>query len=284
VRLSLTYFRKDQNHSIGNIKIILPGFHQLPRLKAKYPKYDQFLPFLAKEFGDGTIVVDIGANCGDTLTSIAIANPRLRQIVVEPDNDFLRYLYVNINSLQNRYPDLDVSVFPKAILRSNKAFRLVGSKGTKSMIFDPNSEIIPSQTLDELLAEVDPTNVSLIKVDVDGFDYEVLLSGVNSLAKLQEAVIFFEMDVSNLEQINGYLELHSELGKIGFSEWYLFDNFGNYLQKSNSYSQIFSLRKYSLRQKKRSQPSIYYFDILVCRPNQVKKVESIIESYESLNG
>jgi hypothetical protein len=92
------------------------------------------------------------------------------------------------------------------------------------------------------------------------------------------------MDVSNLEQIDGYLELHSELGKIGFSEWYLFDNFGNYLQKSNSYSQIFSLMKYSLRQKKSSQPSIYYFDILVCRPNQIKKVEGIIESYESLNG
>ena len=281
LRRALDCFAKDQRLQIGSIQILLPRDHKLPKLKARYPKYDQFLPFLADEFPDGGIVIDIGANCGDTFASIAIVNPSLKQVVVEPDSEFLEYLHINIDIIKNRYPDLQVSVISKAILRSNKPFRLVGSSGTKSMDFDLSSEIIPSQTLDDVLSQVEFAKVCLVKVDVDGFDFEVLLSGLRSLANLKEALIYFEMDVSNLDQLEGYLELHNALLEIGYSQWYLFDNFGNFFQKIDSYNQISSVMKYSIGQKNSSQPSIYYFDVLVCRPYQVETVQRIVENFEN---
>jgi len=284
LRLALDYFAKDQRLQIGSIQILLPSYHKLPKLKATYPKYDQFLPFLADEFPDDGIVIDIGANCGDTFASIAIVNPNLKQVVVEPDSEFLKYLHINIGIIKKRYPELEVSVISKAILRAHKPFRLVGSSGTKSMDFDQSSEIIPSQTLDDVLSEVEVAKVCLVKVDVDGFDFEVLLSGLRSLANLKEALIYFEMDVSDLDQFEGYLELHGALLEIGYSQWYLFDNFGNFFQKSDSYNQITSVIKYSIGQKNSSKPAIYYFDVLVCRPSQVEKVQRIIENYENSYG
>ena len=284
LRFVLNYFNKDQNLQFESIQIILPSYHKLPKLKARYPKYDQFLPFLAREFPDDGIVVDVGANCGDTFASIAVINSHLTQVVVEPDIEFLKYLHINICTIKSKYPELKVSVIPKAILRSEKVFGLVGNSGTKSMDFEETSELIPSQSLDEVLAELDLEKVSLVKVDVDGFDFEVLLSGSAGLSKIKNALIYFEMDVSNFEQLEGYLELYGALGDIGYSHWYLFDNFGNFLFESDSFSQMSSAMKYSLGQKSNSQPSIFYFDVLACRSTQVNMVQRIVDEYESFFG
>jgi tRNA G46 methylase TrmB len=59
----------------------------LPIYQRAHPKYDRFLPHLVKYFNSAKyIVVDIGANVGDSLAGMIEKNSKLNFINPSPDN------------------------------------------------------------------------------------------------------------------------------------------------------------------------------------------------------
>src|SRR5215203_6027449 len=75
----------------GDVEIDLPGNHPLPRYQRDYPLYDRFLPMLVSRLPDTAQIIDVGANCGDTVAAMYAANPRLRYLAIEPDPAFFKY-------------------------------------------------------------------------------------------------------------------------------------------------------------------------------------------------
>jgi len=79
---------------IWGVMIKLDSGHVLPAYKKEHINYDRFLPHLVGFINDeDSIVVDIGANYGDTLAALAISNSNLTYICIEVCIDSYDYLY-----------------------------------------------------------------------------------------------------------------------------------------------------------------------------------------------
>jgi tRNA G46 methylase TrmB len=85
---------KDESvlYELGRLLIHLPRYHKLPEYQQRHRQYDRFLPHLIKDLDHDDIVIDVGANCGDTLAGMVSKNPKLHYICIEPDNEFYSYL------------------------------------------------------------------------------------------------------------------------------------------------------------------------------------------------
>ena len=88
-------FRLPLKYKINDVKLWLPPEHLLPFYQAKFPLYDRFLPFLAYELPAKSIVIDVGANVGDTSVPLFYANPSLIFMCIEPDDYYFKFLCKN---------------------------------------------------------------------------------------------------------------------------------------------------------------------------------------------
>lgn len=121
-------------YKIGNTEIELPREHRLEEYQRVHPNYDRFLPHLARHLNKHSVVLDIGANCGDTLAAMVWANSDLAYVCIEPDPAFYSYLLKNIERLREHYPKLDVVPLQIMIGAPAENIGLVGSGGTRSAL------------------------------------------------------------------------------------------------------------------------------------------------------
>ena len=239
------FFKIDQLIYIDDKKIISPPGHLLSLYEAVYPKYDRFLPTVIGKIKENEVIIDIGANIGDTLFRLLNSNTKPYYYCIEADNLFFEYLQKNKKSL-------DINIQNKIILIKT----LVGDQlkgnlsetttGTKSLI---KSDLgIKSKKLDDIIMEYKIKNIKLIKVDVDGFDYNILFSAINEL-KINKPDIFFEyMPLDDLGKKN-YLRLIEKLNEIGYSNWTMLDNYGSVIFENKSYIDVINQTKSALIKK-----------------------------------
>jgi FkbM family methyltransferase len=168
--------------------IKLPANHLLPEYQQICPKYDRFLPHLAKYATASDTIVDIGANVGDTLAGMAEKNSVSNYICVEPDEYFYKYLVENINRIKISITGLRIQTINALVGKNISNVSLVGKGGTKHAVID-NKGGIKSLPLDEMIPNT--LNVRILKSDVDGFDYDVLDSSMAVIEK-HKPIIFFE--------------------------------------------------------------------------------------------
>src|SRR5574340_220037 len=60
--------------------ILLPADHLLPDYQQSHKLYDRFLPHLVNYIEPKATVIDVGANCGDTLAAMYESNKSLTYI------------------------------------------------------------------------------------------------------------------------------------------------------------------------------------------------------------
>ena len=239
------FFKIDQIIYIDNKKIILPPGHLLSLYESVYPKYDRFLPTVIGKIKENEVIIDIGANIGDTLFRLLNINTRPYYYCIEADNFFFEYLQKNKKSL-------DINIQNKIILIKT----LVGDQlkgnlsetttGTKSLI---ESDLgIQSKKLDDIIIEYKIKNIKLIKVDVDGFDYNILFSAINEL-KNNKPDIFFEYMPLDESGKKNYLRLIEKLNEIGYSNWTMLDNYGSIIFENKGYIDVIDKTKSTLIEK-----------------------------------
>jgi len=239
------FFKIDQIIYIDNKKIILPPGHLLSLYESVYPKYDRFLPTVIGKIKENEVIIDIGANIGDTLFRLLNINTRPYYYCIEADNFFFEYLQKNKKSL-------DVNIQNKVILIKT----LVGDQlkgnlsetttGTKSLIESNLGN--KSKKLDDIIMEYKIKNIKLIKVDVDGFDYNILFSAINEL-KNNKPDIFFEYMPLNESGKTNYLRLIEKMNEIGYSNWTMLDNYGSIIFENKGYIDVIDKTKSTLIEK-----------------------------------
>ena len=239
------FFKIDQIIYIDNKKIILPPGHLLSLYESVYPKYDRFLPTVIGKIKENEVIIDIGANIGDTLFRLLNINTRPYYYCIEADNFFFEYLQKNKKSL-------DVNIQNKIILiKTFVGDQLQGNlsettTGTKSLI---ESDLgIKSKKLDDIIMEYKIKNIKLIKVDVDGYDYNILFSAINEL-KNNKPDIFFEYMPLDESGKKNYLRLIEKLNEIGYSNWTMLDNYGSIIFENKSYIDVIDKTKSTLIKK-----------------------------------
>lgn len=269
--------RKDQNYLVGEVQLRLPFDHALSRYQARFPTYDALLPLLAANLPKASLVIDIGANVGDTIAGMASANPELHFAAVEPSADFLPYLAANCDELERSYPSLKVEIVRAFISDDLPIGGLEGKAGTRrAVVGDPSRQTIQNITLDHLVEHFTGRAISLVKVDTDGFDWSVLASGRIFFEK-ERPLLFFETELGlSFEHFDRYVEEILYLARCGY-RFTIFDNFGSPILEFQQAEVVRQMLLYLISSHANLSKTIYYYDILASTASTDALVRSTLD-------
>jgi FkbM family methyltransferase len=280
-----------KEYAVGKYNMILKENHISENYRQTYPFYDQFLPKFCSNF-EG-LIVDIGANIGDTSIAILAQNDNCFIVGVEPDpffyNDFIEN--VEINNLGKRVLGINKFISGEAgtfTIKRNDHF----STGSKEIVDISKSSSTNSISISELM-EIIPTankiKFDLLKIDTDGFDWDILNSFIDfsSVNINLPRFIFFEMQTfinnaefeseTNIGISEKYYSAIRKLAENNYTIFCLFDNFGTFIKKTNSINDIIELNEYIRRSQLHNKYStIYYLDILAYSFSEEQYVDSIL--------
>ncbi len=281
---------------IGAYSIQLTQNHILDEYYKKYPLYDRFLPILCS--GCKGLIIDIGANIGDTSIAIFSQNKTAFIVGVEPDKIFYDECLYNIekNKLQHNF--LGINKF----VSTEKGFFTVSKNKTsstgsisKESATTNNSNTIDFTTLIDLIPENKKEVFDVLKIDTDGYDWDIINSYIQyvDIKKILPRFVFFEMQTflnneelldNNREVIiNNYKQALVKLHKVGYNNFCLFDNFGTHITITNSVQTIFEYIDYLNRsQLKNKTATIYYFDVLAFDAKEINYVKDSLKKLYSL--
>ncbi len=177
----------------------------------------------------GAFVLDLGANIGaHTLAMAGQVGPAGRVIAVEPTDWAFQKLTRNL-SLN---PGLAVSVVPLQVFLTDTLRESPGFLHSSWNLDDSSGHPVHGgklqglkqarvMTVDEMMVEVGPPRLDLIKLDVDGFEARILRGASETMKRFRPPVIL-ELTPYALEEqgdsLEGLLELFSGLGYRLFSE------------------------------------------------------------------
>lgn len=265
-------------HSFGTVSILFPRDHQLPVYQANHRNYDRFLPHLASYLGPSQTIVDIGANVGDSLAAMVGNHSRASFICVEADDDFYGQLLLNIEAIKREKPLIEVHAIKCLVGKHVSQVSLDGTGGTKHAVVGAGG--LSPETLDDILERFpDLPEIRLLKSDVDGFDFDVIDSAFETI-KRHNPILFFECYFEFENQLRGYVKTLTELGKMGYSVFAVFDNFGSLLLRTHEVQSVISVFDYVWEQiQGEASPTIYYVDVLASRADSEQFIDQVVDSY-----
>jgi FkbM family methyltransferase len=172
------------------------------------------MAFLLHFLRPGDWFVDIGANIG-SYTILASAEIMANTIAIEPISSTFKHLIDNIsvNQIGGKVKALNIGLGSETgKLRFTKAHDTVNHVATEN---EPDTLEVAVSTLDTLLAaEVCPV---LLKIDVEGFETEVLKGADNTLADPTLKAIIIELNGSGKRYGYDELAIHQKLLGFGFT-------------------------------------------------------------------
>ncbi len=282
----------DQCLEIGSLTLTIPAEHLLPRYLREHPLYDRFLPVLASHLPKGSLAIDVGANCGDTLLAVAQAQPDLHHLCIEPDEGFYDYMSLNAERLRRKQPNSQIELVLALVGRPGKSARLAGGGGSKHSLpvhvddaLESNQarkdDTLHTRSLDEIVnhSTMADLPVALIKSNVDGHDHDVLASAEGLIAK-HGPLLYFECLVTGAGQQAAFHSCIDRLASLHYSDHWLFDNFGNFMVHATEAEQVHQVLDYVWRQHLgKATRSFYYIDVLSANPSSSQIASSAVAAY-----
>src|SRR5690606_21116863 len=143
---------------------------------------------------------DIGANIGEISLRFAQLYPQARVYGSEPHPNTFKKL--RTNQALNPFNNLQFFNLGLGALQTEVYFeeRMIGNPGMNRVTSEPNKSTltIPITNLDSFVQENNLANVSVIKMDIEGYEHE-LLKGAKYTLSSQRPLLFIELDNSNLK-------------------------------------------------------------------------------------
>tara|TARA_B100001250_G_C19810206_1_gene795361 strand:- start:1836 stop:2630 length:795 start_codon:yes stop_codon:yes gene_type:complete len=235
------YYKK--NKLINELKITLHGLKFLINYLLKIKK-DREISFLEKSkyIFNKTAVIDIGANSGDwsmTLSDLVTNNGKV--IAYEPHPYFYRATRKAIKySLKKNIRLYKLAVGSiknksKLIINENNVDLKYRSRIDNSINKNKANDYVYIETvrLDEHNKDID-YKISIIKIDVEGYEYEVI-KGSERIIKENSPIIIFEINEDKKGREN-YENIQKILYKYDYKIYYVNERMN--LKRFNNFKQI----------------------------------------------
>jgi FkbM family methyltransferase len=283
-------------YKIGRHNIYLPDNHKLEQYQQKWKLYDSMLGIIARctliKYPLAT-AIDVGANIGDSAALIQQFQS-MPTLCIEGNPEYYFYLEENAKIINN------IEIAHCFIGKSGEIIdlnKISSQGGTTSIVNAIGSKGINNSIMQSLasLLEKFPNfkNSKLLKIDTDGFDFEIILNSKDVIKRLKP-IIYFEYDISfgiYNYSITHALKTIEFLTDLGYQKFMVFDNFGNHLcsLSSSDRKYFIDLTNYLFSNLYQSgQPAIYYFDICVFHGDDIDIYEGIYNdlcqiSFQKLN-
>ncbi len=268
VRFSQLMQPQPTQYKIGNYLVTLPPNHNLPAFQTAHRLYDRFLPVLCARLSPAGVIVDVGANVGDTVAAIM---PTCTNPIVAIEGHMPYFLLLR-NNLATIDPDHRVTPIQALVGAGAQTGTLVASHGTASL---SNSGSTEFKSLDVILQSwLD--QVVLLKVDTDGFDADVISSGMEMI-RASKPILFWEggtVDAVSFES------MYETIAIAGYNRFWVFDNFGNLMLSECSVNELNCLDRYVASQYRHGcTRSIFYIDVLASTDKTANKARDAIADY-----
>jgi FkbM family methyltransferase len=263
-------------YRIGAHSIRLPAGHALPQYQEAHPLYDRFPLILGEVLPHGDLIIDVGANVGDTAAALCNAAGR-RIVCIEGSSRYFGLLEDNARTLRRGGHE---------IICVNA---LIGLPGIVGEIRDGASsgELVlttdgrQTQSLDNAISPLlrDDSRIVLIKTDADGMDGSILRSGEHTLRR-HEPLLFWENEVKTPNDVSSYGVAFEMLADIGYNKFSVFDNFGNLMFATSTIDHLRSLSRYVLSMHQRQSTTTFpYFDVFASTSRCAKLHEISISTF-----
>lgn len=245
-----TFSIKDRYYNYGPFSLIFPFYAHPEGLKNLYPGYDTFLGFITPSLPTESTAIDVGANCGDSLGEMFAGNQACTYLTIEAEPAFVRYLKKNQERLQAAFPNAKIFVEQALVGKELKQAELV-AYAPSTRTTKPSDKGIKSRTLDSIVQDLALPPVSLLKVDVDGYDYDVINSAWGIVEKDRPA-IFFEYGFFDFsaQQETAYEDLLARLFALGYKDWAVLDDTSCFVIRLYDLTSLVQLMNYPIRSKK----------------------------------
>ena len=162
---------------------------------------DDSLSDLYNRISDGAVIFDIGANIGSTAMHFATCAKNTTVYGFEPDAHNFKIATNNIKL--NNFKNITLYNFGLGDkkMQSKLFIKDDNNRGMNRILNDEKSElsysVIDVNTLDDVVEEIKPTKIDVIKIDVEGFEMKVLTGAKNTLLKFKPK-LFLETNNSLL--------------------------------------------------------------------------------------
>lgn len=175
------------------------------------------LLLLINQLQTSDIVIDVGANVGKFSQSIRTLNPHRKIIAIEPQPELAASLRQVIGENGSVY-----SVGCGESKSESKLFRseVNDSKATLDSSRSENYVQVKIETLESILFSENFKQIGILKVDTEGYDFEVL-KGLNSLWETSPPkIIIFEIMWRSLVFDNQPTDIGKYLQSKGYNYFY----------------------------------------------------------------
>jgi FkbM family methyltransferase len=228
-RLILKFIDPEISVPLGKKKLYMNLSHMLPIYQANHVLYDTALPRIVKYINSikkNILIVDVGANIGDTAALLQAALPSVKIICVEGDDEFIYFLDKNFSdddnvNIEKVFLSDSLTNDPLVLASQNGTARLTQGGGKNDIIVDVLS-------LDKLMSlkKYNNQKVDLIKIDTDGFDYKIIRGSLEVINN-NKPMIYFELVPSFLlDNDEDIMSIFDFLKELTYQDLIIYDNLG----------------------------------------------------------
>jgi FkbM family methyltransferase len=218
--------KKPQKWQIFGQELLLPNTHRLPLLQRLYPNYDTYYAPIFKNIDKsypGSMLIDIGANVGDTSIGVIKCAPSLRILAVEGNELFINFLTRNIQPFEGR-----IYLVPKFVSCQSVgsiSYEHDGSTGGFIQAESMSETDYNTVGVRELL-DFHDSDLIIWKSDTDGLDVPIVMENFDLLNE-RAGIWWLELD-PNMEPTNlaSVIELVNAVSATD-RHYLLFDNYGH---------------------------------------------------------
>jgi FkbM family methyltransferase len=267
---------------IGQNKLKMLLSQKTPFFYAKYGTYDRALPRICEmlaEIDKKLILIDVGANIGDTASLVSEKVNNGSIFCIEGDKKYLNFLKQNISMIKNNNIFIEQN-FCIDNLENNQLI-IEAKNGTAHLSFSGESKLKNIDTLDNM---IDRNKIfmdaNLLKIDTDGFEITVLKGSKKILRNVHPAIFFEFTPEAYIENKQDPIDLINLLYLFGYNKSLFYDNFGNPI----GIYDLENKREIIKLIEKIDNNRIFYYDILCIHRDDENKYYSILnKEYKAKN-